>query len=105
MEPPSSSSSKRRRLDGWKAIGDHIGRNERTAKRWEQHGLPVHRPTGRGGRVYAFTDDVDAWMATEPPEIAAERAEQAVVAIPRWSFPVGIVVIAAVSALIVVGAL
>ncbi len=44
----------RERLDSWKAIADYVGREVRTAMRWEKKGLPVHRvPAGaaRGLRL------------------------------------------------------
>lgn len=55
----------RARLRGWKEIGRHFGVDERTAKRWEQvRGLPVHRLPGEArAPVYAFPDELDAWVA------------------------------------------
>ena len=60
------SSGQPRRLDSWKEIADYIGRDVRTATRWEAQGMPLHRvPGGKGVSVFAFTDEVDAWMAGE----------------------------------------
>src|SRR3954462_12480482 len=52
------------RLDGWKAIADHLGRDVRTAQRWrDERGMPVHRVPGRkGGAVFADAAEVDAWL-------------------------------------------
>jgi len=53
------------RLDSWKAIASYIGRDVRTAIRWEHsRGLPVHRVPG-GGRqvVFAYPSEIDAWLA------------------------------------------
>lgn len=59
---PAPNNSKR--LESWKEIASHIGRDERTAMRWEALGMPVHRAPGeRRGRVYAFTHEIDAWIA------------------------------------------
>jgi len=68
-----------RRLDTWKEIASFIGRDERTAKRWEAtRGLPVHRPPGGGrSKVYAYTDEVWRWMhatSETAPSSAAEVA-------------------------------
>lgn len=54
-----------RRLDSWKEVADYLGRDVRTAMRWAKaHGLPVRRVAGgRGRSVFAFTDDIDAWLA------------------------------------------
>lgn len=68
-----------RRLDSWKDIAEYLGRDVRTAMRWSKsHGLPVRRVAGGKGRsVFAFTSEIDAWLAghpvlSEPP--AAEAA-------------------------------
>lgn len=55
------------RLDGWKAIGSHFGRERSTAIRWAaQRGMPVHRIPGAGrGSVYALVDELDAWLETD----------------------------------------
>ena len=53
------------RLDGWKAIGNFLGRDRTTAIRWtKERGLPVHRvPGGRTGTVYALPDELSDWLA------------------------------------------
>ncbi len=54
----------RKRLDSWKEIAVFFGRDERTANRWEKElGLPIHRLPGTKGRVYAYTDELAAWLA------------------------------------------
>ncbi|MGO9239697.1 MAG: hypothetical protein ACLQBJ_02715 [Bryobacteraceae bacterium] len=52
------------RLDSWKEIAAFIGKDAKTAQRWErQRGLPVHRTPGAGrGSVFAFTDALQAWL-------------------------------------------
>jgi Tol biopolymer transport system component len=52
------------RLDGWKAISDHLGWHVRTVMRWEQHrGLPIHRiPGGQRHAVFAFRQELDEWL-------------------------------------------
>jgi hypothetical protein len=51
------------RLDGWKTIAAHIGRDERTVKRWEAtRGLPIRRlPGEHRSSVFAYTDELAAW--------------------------------------------
>jgi Tol biopolymer transport system component len=58
MPPP------RTRLDSWKEIAQYLRRYERTVQRWElKWGLPVHRlPNAKSGGVFAYTDELDAWM-------------------------------------------
>jgi hypothetical protein len=62
------------RLDGWKAVAEYLGRDVRTAQRWSrERGMPVHHvPGGKGGGVFAYPADLDAWLvqakgATAPP--------------------------------------
>ena len=57
------------RLDGWKAIAGHLGRDIRTVQRWElSEGLPVHR-LGHKQRAtaYAYTGELDEWLAKRAP--------------------------------------
>ena len=60
----SNLSTSRKRLDSWKEIAAFFGRDERTVNRWEKElGLPIHRLPGTKGRVYAYTDELFAWVA------------------------------------------
>lgn len=62
------------RLDSWKEIADYVGRDVRTAIRWERdRGLPVHRvPGGRRGAVFAYRGEIDEWLRRG--EAIAERS-------------------------------
>jgi hypothetical protein len=76
----------RDRLDSWKEIAVYLGREVRTAQRWEKReGLPVYRHVhAKASSVCAFKHEIDAWLhtrsrvASEPapkekyPECAAE---------------------------------
>ena len=54
-----------KRLDSWKEIAAFFGRDERTVNRWEKElGLPVHRLPGTKGRVYAYSEELSAWLAS-----------------------------------------
>lgn len=61
----SSATKNRQRLDSWKEIAEYLGRDVRTAMRWEQElGLPVHRvPGGLRRGVFAISEEIDAWIA------------------------------------------
>ncbi|MGH9775633.1 MAG: hypothetical protein ACRD50_11870 [Candidatus Acidiferrales bacterium] len=52
------------KLTSWKEIAAHLGRDVRTAQRWERElGLPVHRVPGtRGHSIFAYTEEIDAWL-------------------------------------------
>jgi len=62
------AENSKRRLDSWKEIADYLGREVRTAIRWEKEKhLPIHRvPGGRRQAVFAFTDEIDAWLLSDP---------------------------------------
>ena len=53
-----------RRLDSWKEIAAYLGRDVRTAIRWEhEKALPVHRvPGGKRHAVFAYTEELHAWL-------------------------------------------
>jgi len=60
----SSPTTSGKRLDSWKEIAAFFGRDERTVNRWEkEQGLPVHRLPGTKGRVYAYAEELSAWLA------------------------------------------
>ena len=70
------------RLSTWAEIADYIGRDERTARRYEaERGLPVRRLPGSRSTVYALTRDLDAWRTGERP--APEAAVPTRVAAPQ----------------------
>ena len=51
------------RLDSWKEIASYLGREVRTAQRWEkQECLPVHRHFHqKTSSVYGFKTEIDEW--------------------------------------------
>lgn len=57
LEPSPAS-----RLDSWKEIAVYLKCSERTVRRWEQEGLPVHRhPHKKKAAIYAYKVEIDAW--------------------------------------------
>lgn len=57
-------------LDSWKEISEHLKRDIRTCQRYERElGLPVHRlDSSPKARVFAFKDEIDAWLARKGDE-------------------------------------
>jgi hypothetical protein len=55
-----------KRLDSWKEVALHLGRDVRTVQRWEKHeGLPIHRHFhNKAGSIYAYKHEVDDWKAS-----------------------------------------
>jgi hypothetical protein len=58
-------SPEKKRLDSWKQIATYLDRDIRTVIRWEQErGLPVRRvPGAKRQAVFAYQDEIDAWLA------------------------------------------
>jgi tetratricopeptide (TPR) repeat protein len=56
----------RQRLNSWKEVARYFQRDERTVKRWEEaRGLPIRRMPGEArSKVYAYVDELAAWLAT-----------------------------------------
>src|ERR1700760_3226767 len=66
------------RLRGWKEIARHLRADERTVRRWETRGLPVHRVPGEG-RSSVFADPAEL-----DPGPVADDADPAPKARRRW---------------------
>ncbi len=60
-EQPSETSA-RDRLDSWKEIAAYLHCSERTVRRWEDEGLPIHRhPHKKKAGIYAYKAEIDSW--------------------------------------------
>jgi hypothetical protein len=58
----------RRVLNTWKEIASYLSRGVRTVQRWElSYGLPVRRSGNETGSVFAFADELDAWLSRSRP--------------------------------------
>lgn len=86
---PQSPPVPQRRLDSWKAIADYLGRDVRTAIRWEkERQLPVRRvPGGRARSVFAFAEELDAWMAGAHGAAGAAELHQEEAAVDQSAAP------------------
>jgi len=52
------------RLDSWKSIAAYLKRSQRTVQRWHaEHELPVHHFGGTKGCVFAYSEEIDAWLS------------------------------------------
>ncbi len=79
----------RTRLSGWKAMARFLGRSERTLQLWEaERALPVHRlPGQKGSTVYAWAEEIDAWMANAAHDDEPRPATSAAIAAPPAAIP------------------
>lgn len=67
----------RNRLNSWKEIAAHLGREVRTVQRWEKcEGLPVRRHFhSKASSVYAFKNEVDAWLHSRVALVTCNTVE------------------------------
>jgi len=89
---PSGEFPPDQRLDSWKEIAVYLKCSERTVRRWEKEGLPVHRhPHKKKAAIYAYKAEIDGWwrdgherlkQIEEVPEAGVE--EPPVVARAPW---------------------
>ena len=50
-------------LSGWKEIAGYLHCGVRTVQRWEERGLPVHRPVPyKRSHVIAHSEELDRWI-------------------------------------------
>jgi TolB-like protein/Flp pilus assembly protein TadD len=78
------------RLDSWKQIAAYLKCSERTVRRWEQEGLPVHRhPHKKKAGIYAYKAEVDAWWRDGHEHL--KRADEVATRRWTWSWPVAAV--------------
>ena len=63
LQPPSNRpESSAGRFDSWKEIAAYLKRDERTVRRWEREGLPVHRHMHKKqASIYAYKEEIDVW--------------------------------------------
>lgn len=60
--------SERKLLNTWKEIAQYLSRGVRTVQRWEaSYRLPVYRANEEAGSVYAYADEIDAWLERAKP--------------------------------------
>jgi hypothetical protein len=71
--PPPPASAEKDRLESWKEIAAFLGRDERTAMRWEALGLPIRRiPGHKRSRVYASRAEIAQWRSQDPDSALAD---------------------------------
>ena len=64
-------------LGSWKEIAVYLKRDERTVRRWEKQGLPVHRHShNRQASVYAFRSELETWWRRDRAAVEAEVAKK-----------------------------
>ena len=75
QSPPKAANGTGESLDSWKAIAGYLKRDQRTVRRWERGGLPVHRHMHKSrASVYAFKSEIDAWWQRDRVRLEAGEA-------------------------------
>jgi hypothetical protein len=88
-------------IHGWKSIAAYFEVTIRTAQHWEAElGMPVHREVGAPPRVFAYADELEAWMAARREPRGPETKTEPVRARP-WR---GLAWVAAAAALVIAAA-
>lgn len=65
FKKPAENQARPARIDSWKSIAQYLGRSSRTLQRWHRaYGLPVHRLGGDSSSVFAYADELDAWLSS-----------------------------------------
>ena len=96
--------NRRERLGSWKEIAAYLNRDERTVRRWEAEGLPVHRKLHKKqASVYAYKGEIDAWWNDDRQHLdqTAVETNRATAVRPVW-FRVGVGVLAAAAVALIV---
>jgi TolB-like protein/Flp pilus assembly protein TadD len=83
---PSPETPGSERLDSWKEIAAYLKRDERTVRRWEKDGLPVHRHRNKKkAAVYAYRPELDTWWCNGSCRL--EEPDQVQVTVRRRRLP------------------
>jgi len=62
------------RLASWKEIAAYLKCSERTVRRWESEGLPVHRHSHKKkAGVYAYKSEIEAWWDRDRHGLKTQR--------------------------------
>src|SRR2546430_5551234 len=73
--PPKAANGAGESLDSWKAIASYLKRDERTVRRWEKEGLPVHRHMHKKrASIYAYKAELDVWWKSDHERLEAAEA-------------------------------
>ena len=76
-QPPSNRAhdSTPESLASWKEIAAYLKRDERTVRRWEKEGLPIHRHMHKKrASVYAFRSEIDVWWQRDRTRLEAAES-------------------------------
>ena len=69
------------RLASWKEIAAYLKCSERTVRRWESEGLPVHRHSHKKkAGVYAYKSEIDAWWERDRHRLETPSGTEGVTA-------------------------
>lgn len=73
------------RLDSWKEIAAYLKRDERTVRRWEKEGLPVHRKVHKKqASVYAYRAEIEAWWNNGRQHLEQDELGKTRKPVLRW---------------------
>src|SRR2546422_3595896 len=78
LPPASPETPASERVDSWKEIASYLKRDERTVRRWEKEGLPIHRHMHKKrATVYAYKSEIDIWWRNGRSRLESAEAAAA----------------------------
>lgn len=91
LQDRSREPSPEGRLNSWKEVAAYLKCSERTVRRWEEEGLPVHRHAHKArAAIYAYRAEIDAWWCNgreRLKKIQDIREDARIGARPWWNRP------------------
>jgi len=98
--PASSPELSSNRLDSWKEIAAYLKRDERTVRRWENEGLPVHRHVHKKqASIYAYRTEIDSWWTEGRSRLEQNVPPTAYRRLWPWLITVGLAALGVILAL------
>ena len=90
-------------LRSWKEIAAFLACDERTARRWEELGMPIHRiPGAKRSRVFASRAEITHWLQARadgsPAQIALPQQRR----FTKWFVAAGIAVVLVLSVALII---
>ena len=98
--PASSPELSSNRLDSWKEIAAYLKRDERTVRRWENEGLPIHRHVHKKkASIYAYRTEIDSWWSEGRPRLEQNVPPNTYRRLLPWLITVGLAALVVILAL------
>ena len=79
------------RLDSWKEIAAYLKRDERTVRRWEKEGLPVHRKVHKKqASVFGYRTEIDIWWHDDQHRLEQKEQSASRMRLVPWTVAISV---------------